>query len=106
MDSEWTEFERAVYEVAKRMPRLYPVDYDKPYRYPNGTIRRKAYIKLRDEIFYCHRCGAIPIMQYNEGTKQYRAICPKCRIYAADGAQSDKDRAYKAWNDEMKRNLK
>lgn len=105
MDSEWTEFERALYEVAKRQPKLNDVDYEIPHRYPNGVTRNKAYIKLHDEIFYCHRCGVIPIMQYNASTKEYRAVCPKCRKYAPDGAQSDKRKAYAAWNKEMKEQL-
>ncbi|MCH5213064.1 MAG: hypothetical protein J1G06_08610 [Oscillospiraceae bacterium] len=101
----WTEFETALYEVAKRQPKLNPVDYEQPYRYPNGTMRNKTYIKLHDEIFYCYKCGTIPIMQQNPQTKQYRAICPKCRIYATDGVQPDKHKAYVMWNEEMKRNL-
>lgn len=108
-DETWTEFEIAMYEVAKRQPKLYPEtepDYERPRTYPGGTTRNKAYIKLHDDIFYCAKCGAIPIMQQNPQTKMFRACCPKCRTYAEDGVQPDKRKAYTAWNEYVKRKLK
>ncbi len=103
----WTDFEIAMYEAAKRMPRLYPEpDYEQPRAYPGGVTRPKAYIKLHDKIFYCAACGTIPIMQQHPQTKLFRACCPKCRTYAENGAQPDKGKAYRAWNEEQKRRLK
>lgn len=105
-DNTWTEFEIALNEVVKRLPRLYPeIDYNQPITYANGVTRPKAYIKLKDTIFYCALCGAIPIMQQQPQTKLYRACCPKCRTFAEDGAQRDKEKAYRVWNEEQKRKL-
>lgn len=107
-DSTWSEFEIALMEVVKQLPRLNPVkeiDFEQPTKYGSVT-RPKAYIQLQDKIFYCPRCGMIPIMQQHQETKQYRACCPKCRIYAPDGVHSDKHGAYKKWNDNVKRILR
>lgn len=107
-DSTWSEFEIALMETVKRLPRLNPikeVNFEQPINYGSVT-RPKAYIQLQDKIFYCPRCGMIPIMQQHPETKLYRVCCPKCRIYAPDGAQPDKHGAYTKWNDFTKNELR
>ncbi|MGN0163167.1 MAG: hypothetical protein ACI4EA_06245 [Candidatus Ornithomonoglobus sp.] len=106
-DETWTEFEIALMETTKRLPPLTKdVNFDAPIKYQNGTTRSKAYIKMRDTVFYCPRCGMIPIMQQHPQTKLYRVCCPKCRIYAPEGAVKEKHEAYKKWNEFAKSELR
>lgn len=107
-DDTWSEFEIALMETVKRLPKLEPekeIDFEQPIKY-GSTMHPKAYIQLQDKIFYCPKCGMIPIMQQHPRTKLYRVCCPKCRIYASDGAGKEKHEAYKKWNEFAKQILR
>ncbi len=97
-DETWSPIEIAIMEVVKQLSPLHPIDIEQPIKYPNGVVRPKAYINLKDKIFYCPQCGIIPVPQQHPITKEYRVRCPACNIYADDGAHKDKCIAYKRWN--------